>query len=544
MLFTVVSSLGSYAPGNEQAILIRNDWDDWFTFETTFVLVIVDINGNQHHAGRVKIGEFGQTSRRPSVLTQFEALESRFFSLGQDEDYYETLNTLDSSLRDRILRGLRDVALDLSLFERAKNERVTTVSLMRSVAEESVRGRFHRLARGDAELTPFNLVYAFPNPIEAEGTEASPLELSFDVVPDSMPPTNVHVLIGRNGVGKTSCLNRMTRALVEQGADQGDVGSFLSVDEGGAQLASVVSVSFSAFDPFDPLIATRERPHVVPYWYIGLRPNPPVPAENPPTRSSRSTRRVRRPPPPVSKLPPKAPADLVEDFVNSVGVCREGMRAIRWRSALEALESDPLFKEAEVAQLADDEEVAQLADDDDGPDWKSRARSLYKNLSSGHKIVLLTITRLVETVVERTLVLLDEPEAHLHPPLLAAFVRSLSDLLIQRNGVAIIATHSPVVLQEVPKTCVWLLRRSGQEVRAERPENETFGENVGVLTREIFSLEVTQSGFHKLLQDAVADSPGYESILKRFGNQLGAEARAIARGLIAARDMTDSTDEA
>jgi predicted ATP-dependent endonuclease of OLD family len=51
--------------------------------------------------------------------------------------------------------------------------------------------------------------------------------------------------------------------------------------------------------------------------------------------------------------------------------------------------------------------------------------------------VLLTITRLVETVEERTLVLLDEPEAHLHPPLLSAFVRSLSDLLINRNGVAI-----------------------------------------------------------------------------------------------------------
>jgi predicted ATP-dependent endonuclease of OLD family len=68
--------------------------------------------------------------------------------------------------------------------------------------------------------------------------------------------------------------------------------------------------------------------------------------------------------------------------------------------------------------------------------------SLFNKLSSGHKVVLLTTTRLVETVEERTLVLLDEPEAHLHPPLLAAFVRALSDLLINRNGVAIIATPS------------------------------------------------------------------------------------------------------
>ena len=116
---------------------------------------------------------------------------------------------------------------------------------------------------------------------------------------------------------------------------------------------------------------------------------------------------------------------------------------------------------------------------------KALARKLFGNLSSGHKIVLLTITRLVETVEERTLVLLDEPEAHLHPPLLSAFVRALSDLLVNRNGVAIIATHSPVVLQEVPASCAWKIRRTGQAFPAERPDIETFGENVGVLTREV-----------------------------------------------------------
>ena len=120
--------------------------------------------------------------------------------------------------------------------------------------------------------------------------------------------------------------------------------------------------------------------------------------------------------------------------------------------------------------------------------FKKRASGLFGKLSSGHKIVLLTVTRLVETVEERTLILLDEPEAHLHPPLLSAFVRALSNLLIDRNGVAIIATHSPVVLQEVPRNCVWKVRRTGRHVNAERPEIETFGENVGVLTRYPFIL--------------------------------------------------------
>ena len=184
------------------------------------------------------------------------------------------------------------------------------------------------------------------------------------------------------------------------------------------------------------------------------------------------------------------------------------------------LESDPIFKDAQVASLAP-------SDEKDGQEAGSGTNDIFSRLSSGHKIVLLTITRLVETVAERTLVLLDEPEAHLHPPLLSAFIRALSDLLINRNGVAIVATHSPVILQEVPRSCVWKLRRSGSISVAERPEIETFGENVGILTREIFGLEVSNSGFHRLLAESVMGTQSYEQVVARFNGELGGEARAI-----------------
>ncbi len=188
------------------------------------------------------------------------------------------------------------------------------------------------------------------------------------------------------------------------------------------------------------------------------------------------------------------------------------------------LEADINFKEAEVAAIADVLEQRE---------FQKIAGDTFHLLSSGHKIVLLTITKLIEKVEEKTLVLIDEPEAHLHPPLLSAFVRVLSDLMIQRNGVAIIATHSPVVLQEVPRKCVWKLRRSGAEAIAERPESQTFGENVGELTREVFGLEVTDSGFHKMLVYAVNELEDYEEVMQYFNNELGLEARAIVRALLA-----------
>lgn len=196
------------------------------------------------------------------------------------------------------------------------------------------------------------------------------------------------------------------------------------------------------------------------------------------------------------------------------------------------LETDRVFSDAGLVDLAD----SQI----EGGDVKTDARRIFELLSSGHKVVLLTITRLVESVEERTLVLLDEPEAHLHPPLLSAFVRALSDLLVDRNGVAIIATHSPVVLQEVPMSCCWKVRRVGERAIAERPELETFGENVGILTREVFGLEVTHSGFHKLIADEVEGGSTFQAIVERFDNELGGEARALIRALVAARDANNN----
>ena len=157
-------------------------------------------------------------------------------------------------------------------------------------------------------------------------------------------------------------------------------------------------------------------------------------------------------------------------------------------------------------------------------------------MSSGHASVLLIITQLVAKVEEKTLVLFDEPESHLHPPLLSAFVRALSDLLDNRNGIAIIATHSPVVLQEIPKSCVWKIERTRKITNSFRPNIETFGENVGVLTREVFGLEVIKSGFHKLLTEEVATGRSYDEIVSKFNNQIGTEAKILLKTLLRIRD--------
>lgn len=409
---------------------------------------------------------------------------------------------------ERILTALCDCAYNISLFDRYINEAVMTISLLRDVRAENVRNRLNKLAHGNEELTRFQFQYTLPMaPIEpGQSFPPQPPTLTFQVEPHSFPPTNVHVLVGRNGAGKTRCIQSLVNAVLHKPDAKTAPGLLQKLGENTDQwdFAGLVSVSFSVFDEFEPppsAAALRIRA-----GFIGLR-----------TLEEREGQihEVL-----MTKL------GLANDFVKSFSKCRDEPRLTRWTRAIRTLSADPLFAEVDVERFL---EVS-------GEGWEEAVAHAYGKLSSGHSIVLLTITRLVELVEQNTLVVLDEPEGHLHPPLLSAFVRAVSDLLISKNGVALISTHSPVVLQEVPMSCVWVLQRTRTNATVHRPTTETFGESAGVLTREVFGLEVSHSGFHQMVA-SVANQPSrtFEQVMQQFSHQLGAEARTLARSLVALR---------
>ncbi|MEQ1539408.1 MAG: AAA family ATPase [Sphingorhabdus sp.] len=264
--------------------------------------------------------------------------------------------------------------------------------------------------------------------------------------------------------------------------------------------SSVISISFSAFDPFNSPEEQADPREGTCYFYVGLK-----------SYADKDGAIL------------KSLNELYGEFIESLNIClSEAGKRRRWLSAINTLESDDNFSEMNLASLADIE-VEQRTE---------QALSLQKRMSSGHAIVLLTITKLVAHLAEKTLVLFDEPESHLHPPLLSALIRSLSELLDDRNAVAIVATHSPVVLQEIPKSCVWKIMRAGLASSSIRPESETFGENVGLLTRDVFGLEVAKSGFNALLAVEAEQALTYEQALNAFDQQLGFEGRAILRSLM------------
>jgi hypothetical protein len=244
---------------------------------------------------------------------------------------------------------------------------VTHASLLRTVTSITVQQQFRRIARGGARLgRGYDYQYFGPR---SEGGH-SRTALDFVVDPLSIPPSNIHVLTGRNRVGKTTLLREIARAAVR--VDQADDGSGFwptdAVPSAVPMLANVVSISFSAFDPFADF--EDQRPDgPVSFEYVGLR-----------IRAGAHDER-------------ESHTDLAAEFSGSLSAIHSSGRTQRWARAVSGLMTDPAFAASSVPGLVDD--MAGT-----GPDTFTHEgpQRLFAELSSGHASVLLILTRLVELV--------------------------------------------------------------------------------------------------------------------------------------------------
>ncbi len=517
----VVLPRNAYRPtiGVNTAYLNVDYWND-HSFITMFYLTIFDQIGVKHEIGEVKIGFKGQTTDKGTYTTlgeSFSLLNDQYFSLGIDTEYYKNLNKLSPELKQHILAALEDIVYKPEKLKDIEDEEVLNTSLFRGVTLSDVHGQFSRVLNGLAELSDFDFNFI------RQGLDGfCNLKIPFKVKVGSVPSTNIHAFIGRNGCGKTTILNGMIDAITNpehKSCFFTESGIFNESRIPTGYFRSLVSVSFSAFDPFTPPQEQPDPAKGTKYFYIGLKNR-----ENSEALNSLG--------------------DLRKGFVSAlIGCLSNESKKDLWLDAISSLSSDQNFENMGLSilntryvSLREKHKNIQIDNDKFEELFYLDITNYLHRMSSGHAIVLFTITRLVNNVGEKSLVLLDEPEGHLHPPLLSAFLRTLSNLLYIKNGVAIIATHSPVVLQEIPKSCVWKVIRSREAITVERPEIETFGENLGVLTREVFVLEVANSGYHSLLTRSVESGASYDEILSEYKNQIGLEGRTVLKAMVLSRD--------
>lgn len=492
-------------------LLEEDGWNDWWEYKTLFVLYYKSTDGILERIGSVKIGNIdmhynrNKAALKTTLPPTFDTLDPSFFSVGQSREYYENLQKKSQFLQFNPFESLNDIAYDLNRFNKVKNEHIVRRSLLRDVSPNILKKQFHRISIGGAILTEYDFSYKFLKNIKSE--EKVYNVMNFHVNPNSNIATNIHVIIGRNGSGKTRLLQNMIKSYFDNSLDEYFVDNNYCQIEGTNDdeykiFPNVIYSSYSAFDDIKEIEGKN-------FSYLGLRKKEEVNGEE--------------------KFLTKSVNELTEEFVESFMNCMTYEKAPRLSKALSNLEFDLIFAESELLSLLSFEKLQSDIYNENGT--KEKLTKCFENFSTGHRVILMIITKLVELLEEQTLVLLDEPETHLHPPLLSAFIRCLSELLLDRNAVAIIATHSSIVLQEVPQNCVWKIRRNGYESCIERPTMQTFGSSHSELNEEVFRIDIEKTGFHQLIKKAVDKFENYDELVDYFDGQLGSEAEILAKTL-------------
>lgn len=500
--------IGSPHSVKEETIFLypNKKWND-FNFETTFYLYICK-GELEKKVGEIKVGFCGQTKNLHTYKNLDEKLDKLpqgFFSLGQEPEYYVSLRDILGDRKKILLEALRDVVYDENLFQATQAEDVFKESLSRYVSISSIM-QFKDILETGVALREYGFRLNFTGEQRPE----------FIVSPDSKPPTNVQVLIGRNGVGKSFLLRKIVSDIDNHyGLITKINGQPVSAYDFGLLLYFSLSVFDKPFegDIFNEVKFSTEQTRKK---YIGIY--------------NQKTHQLK-----------DLGYDLGVEFAKSLNTCLFGSEAKldMWYEVVSYLEADIIFRELNLKDLS--ESVSSLDDDEEGAvDDESqirnkkeekfllRAAKFFNSLSSGHAAVLYYLIHVVELIEAKTICIFDEPENHLHPPLLSSFIRALSHILSVSNGMAIIATHSPVILQEVPRSCIWKVHRvDNQEQDFQRPSIETFGESVGEITSEVFSLDLRRSGFYSLLENDSKRIGDPEKVLSLYKSQVGLEGRAI-----------------
>jgi predicted ATPase len=441
--------------------------------------------------GMVRIMRSGNKAGRTFLDETFDFLSDQYASLGAEPGFYDRLfEVAGGPLAREVLVGLRDIVVDPAAAAMADADAAISGALLRTspaIAARAEAGRRFSDQVSARDTSPRHLRFR-----PSSGADLR-LEFSFDDV----LPGRVCVVVGQNGSGKTWLLARLALCAFEPKATKDRI-------DGDLSLTRILAFSYSAFDEFDvPGETLAERQAYVRqganvgYAYLGLR----------------DLTRTRR----QEDAPLKGARSIATDFDEALRLAMDEDDGL-----LQDLVT-LLFRESSFGGLhgtPTDDELADL----------TLLRRRFRKSSTGHKFVLLLLVQLTAFVRKGTLVLIDEPEAHLHPPLLVTFLTLLREVLSRRDACAVIATHSPLVVQETPARQVRIVERDTGVTGIRSPELETFGEDIGEISREVFRLQAPIGDYPDILA-RLADTMTLEAIEALFPRGLSGQ----ARGMVMAR---------
>jgi ABC-type uncharacterized transport system ATPase component len=468
-------------------VLRTDNWND-FGHQIQFHLSHLATGDFETEIGTLKVLQRTSAQNRPMAVAtatklppSFHELDGSFVSLGQSDNFYKNLHQLMGDLASEVLDALRDIAWHPAF----ASDFEPTVAFRNGMMRENGAQRARRFGRAWATGLEITEKPAFSYVGAIEGADAD-VEGRFAFSASDPVPGRIVGIIGRNAVGKTRYLASLGSDLAQIARSSAQT---LQTREerfpsGRPLFTRIIAISYSAFDRFKRPVRDSSSSYV----YCGIR--------NDRGALSRSA--------------------LIKNYRLNQERIRDRGAQSTWTRHMRTILGD--LSEQLTTSL--EEEISSAAIND-------KALSL---LSSGQSILAHFVTALMAWIQPNSLVLFDEPETHLHPNAVASLFLVLSQVLEEFDSYAVVATHSPVVIQEIPAKRVLVFQREGNVTTAELLRVESFGESVTELTRHVFETNEVESLYRRTLRD-LAEEETAEAVLARFslGLSLSAEAYLLAQ---------------
>ncbi|MFD2722848.1 AAA family ATPase [Ignatzschineria indica] len=434
------------------------NWND-YGLKNGFTLYFYN-NDIEQRIGELKIINTYEKSSIEILKKAFSQLPDEFCSLAEDISFYREIRAIFKNGYLSILKALNDVAFFPILEEKFD----TLPSFQSSLIRYDKQEQLLRQAKFLIDNYDLDNLYKF-NYTYQSGENEVLANFSFS---ENIPLERVYAIIGKNGVGKTRLISKLPIDIAKQKA--------MLFSPKLPLFSKIIAVSYSAFDKFE--IPDPEA-HFN-YLYCGLR-----------QKNEKNE---------ITSL---SETELNNRFKSSITEIEGRNRLGEWKVICENF-----FLTQET------EKWLEEAPNSIGYTLKMDAvEQSIEQFSSGQKIFIYIMTEILANIRLNSLIIFDEPETHLHPNGISQLINSIHMLAKKFRSFCIIATHSPIVIQGLLSKKVYILRNEDGVMSLSHPTIETFGENLTVLTEEIFGTRDIPSYFKEEIQNLIQERYSYEKIV-------------------------------
>lgn len=527
-------------------LIEENDWNDYGYKTLYYIHATPKLTGGttNKYLGGIRIMKFDQSTDDIYLLRKefktngliFRFLPQNYVSLSLDNDFYENIKSLLRTPNERLafVSSLHMVlGPDTPLYGHVQNMECFNLSLLRDSSINDFviqQGRKIMLSEEitfDLRTQSFTIKFPDSDEIKFDFCAIKGLSDSETI------PNGIIAMIGKNGSGKSTSLYEIAKILYSSPDTRRLISERVGkLGNNAIGIAKLIMFSYSAFDNFILPGSTKEECSMLidglndntgRFVFCGLRDvfmdmkdflesNYDVSKEEFLNKSSYQR---------FDNINLKNPKKLGEEYVKVIKFITNSDKVDLWNSFLKSIREQ---QQELWSAVKDVSAPIYLYEQNLIEEYEIR----FNSLSTGYKFIMHAMSHLIAYCDNNNLILFDEPENHLQPPLLSFMISQMRIILAKYRSVMLISTHSPIILQEVFSSNVIIVNRKGAKRVFSRPTIQTYGESFGAITSDVFNINSDNTSYFQSIEGLyeewnMSEARSLKDMVSSFEERLGME---------------------